>query len=209
MPSMAAASNGGDDRVAQTGSAVTRPTAWSSGSRTTSSRSGQPAAAHASSHEASASAAGWSWMNGAARATSGTALPDCAARGKPGGRLGHEEVPVGGGEDERSEELPKSGSAAGGSASAPAASGPSAPCRRAAPGRRRGGRPPTGRSRVRRAVTLGSGGGSVHPPTIRTIGIPISRNTTSAERGLPGSPITGIPPTSASSVGLPGFSDSP
>ena len=73
MPSMAAASNGGDDRVAHTGSAVTRPTAWSSGSRTTSSRSGQPAAAQASSHEASASAAGWSWMNGAARATSGTA----------------------------------------------------------------------------------------------------------------------------------------
>src|SRR5215210_8869285 len=69
MPSIAAASNGGDDRVAQMGSAVTRPTAWSSGSRTSSSRSGQPAAAHASSHAASASAAGRSWMNGAARAT--------------------------------------------------------------------------------------------------------------------------------------------
>ena len=62
MPSIAAASKGGDDERAQTGSAVTRPTAWSSGSRIASSRSGQPAAAHASSQAANASAAGRSWM---------------------------------------------------------------------------------------------------------------------------------------------------
>src|SRR5688572_19370062 len=68
MPSIAAASNGGDEVFAQTGSAVTRPTAWSSGSRTVSTRSGQPVSAHASSQAAKASAAGRSWMNGAARA---------------------------------------------------------------------------------------------------------------------------------------------
>ena len=72
IPSIAAASKGGEEVRAQTGSAVTRPTAWSSGSRTMSTRSGQPAAAQASSHAASASAAGRSWMKGAERATTGT-----------------------------------------------------------------------------------------------------------------------------------------
>ena len=43
-----------------------------------------------------------------------------------------------------------------------------------------------------------------HQPTRRTSGTPTSRNTTSAERGLPGRPSTGTPPQSASSVGLPG-----
>ena len=47
------------------------------------------------------------------------------------------------------------------------------------------------------------------PPTRRTIGMPSSRNTTSAERGLPGSPMTGTPPQSARSVGLPGRSAMP
>ena len=61
------------------------------------------------------------------------------------------------------------------------------------------------RSRASRARTAGSGGGVVQPPTRRTSGMPISRKTTSAERGLPGSPITGTPPHSASSVGLPGL----
>ena len=64
MPSIAAASNGGEEVCAQTGSAVTRPTASSSAIRTLSSRSGHPAAAQASSQAASASAAGRSWMNG-------------------------------------------------------------------------------------------------------------------------------------------------
>ena len=39
--------------------------------------------------------------------------------------------------------------------------------------------------------------------------MPTSRKTTSAERGLPGSPMTGTPPQSASSVGLPGRSAIP
>ena len=64
MPSIADASNDGDDRVAQTGSAVTRPTASWSPRRTGSTRSGQPAAAQAARQAASASAAGTSWMKG-------------------------------------------------------------------------------------------------------------------------------------------------
>ena len=47
------------------------------------------------------------------------------------------------------------------------------------------------------------------PATVRTSGIPTSRKTTSAERGLPGSPISGTPSQSASSVGLPGLIASP
>jgi hypothetical protein len=61
---MAEASKDGDERVAQTGSAVTRPTASCNPARTASTRGGQPAAAHASRHAASAWAAGTSWMNG-------------------------------------------------------------------------------------------------------------------------------------------------
>ena len=62
MPSMAEASKEGDERVAHTGSAVTRPTASASARRTGSRRSGQPAAASAARQAASASAAGTSWM---------------------------------------------------------------------------------------------------------------------------------------------------
>src|SRR3954452_15064375 len=64
MPSIAEASNDGDERVAHTGSAVTRPTASASPRRTVSTRSGQPAATHAARQAASASAAGTSWMKG-------------------------------------------------------------------------------------------------------------------------------------------------
>src|SRR5215210_5446642 len=64
IPSMADASNDGDERVAHTGSAVTRPTASASPSRTVSTRGGQPAAAQAARQAASASAAGTSWMKG-------------------------------------------------------------------------------------------------------------------------------------------------
>ena len=64
MPSIADASNEGDERVAHTGSAVTRPTASWSPIRTASTRAGQPAAAHAALQAASASAAGTSRMNG-------------------------------------------------------------------------------------------------------------------------------------------------
>ena len=64
MPSMPAASNDGDERVAHTGSAVTLPTASCSPRRTASTRLGHPAASHAARQAASASAAGTSWMNG-------------------------------------------------------------------------------------------------------------------------------------------------
>src|ERR1022692_1566897 len=61
------------------------------------------------------------------------------------------------------------------------------------------------RSRCSRARTTGSAGGLVQPPMRRTNGIPIRRKTTRADRGLPGSPITGTPAQSASSVGFPGL----
>ncbi len=64
MPSIADASNDGDERVAQTGSAVTRPTAACSAIRAASTRSAQPAAAQAARQAARAWAAGTSWMNG-------------------------------------------------------------------------------------------------------------------------------------------------
>ena len=50
MPSMAAASKGGDDREAQIGSAVTRPTASSSATVTAGTREGQAAAAQVCAH---------------------------------------------------------------------------------------------------------------------------------------------------------------
>jgi hypothetical protein len=64
MPSIAATSATGEQRVAQIGSAVTRPTASASGTVTGSIRSGQPAVAHASSHDRSATSAGTSLTNG-------------------------------------------------------------------------------------------------------------------------------------------------
>src|SRR3954469_9905377 len=64
MPSMAEASNDGDEGAAQTGAAVTRPTAAASSRRAVPTRSGQPAAAQAVRQAASASAAGTSWMKG-------------------------------------------------------------------------------------------------------------------------------------------------
>jgi len=64
IPSIAAASNDGEERVAHTGSAVTRPMASCSPRRTLSTRSGHPAAAHAERQAMSASAPGTSRMNG-------------------------------------------------------------------------------------------------------------------------------------------------
>src|SRR5512132_287289 len=64
MPSIAEASNDGEDRVAHTGSAVTRPTASCRSARFVSTRAGQPAAPHAVRQAASASAPGMSLMNG-------------------------------------------------------------------------------------------------------------------------------------------------
>src|SRR3954464_7851716 len=68
-PSIAEASNDGDERVAHTGAAVTRPTASWSPSRTASTRSGQAAAVHAARQAARASAAGTSWMKGVVATT--------------------------------------------------------------------------------------------------------------------------------------------
>src|SRR5579863_4414297 len=61
---MPAASNGGEDRTAQTGAAVTRPAASVNGTVTTGSRCGQPAARSAARHAPSACAAGTSLTNG-------------------------------------------------------------------------------------------------------------------------------------------------
>jgi hypothetical protein len=80
MPSIAAASKGGEDARAQIGSAVTRRTASASGNRTVSTRSGQPAAAQVSSQAASASAAGRSWMKGVARAIADILAPAATGR---------------------------------------------------------------------------------------------------------------------------------
>ena len=62
-----------------------------------------------------------------------------------------------------------------------------------------------GRSRSAGPGRRARAGGWLQPPTRRTSGDPMRRNTTSAERGLPGSPTIGTPPQSASSVGLPGL----
>src|SRR3954462_777140 len=64
IPSIADASNDGDERTAHTGSAVTCPTAPASGNGTASPRSGPPAASQAARHAARAAAAGTSWMKG-------------------------------------------------------------------------------------------------------------------------------------------------
>ena len=64
MPSIAAASNGGEDRVAHTGSAVTRPAASCTRTSTAGSRAGQPDASRALRQASRACAAGTSRMNG-------------------------------------------------------------------------------------------------------------------------------------------------
>lgn len=64
IPSIADASNGGEDLLAQTGSAVTRPTAAASPTRTAGKRGGQLAATRAARQAASACAAGTSRTNG-------------------------------------------------------------------------------------------------------------------------------------------------
>src|SRR5579863_10488780 len=61
---MPAASNGGDERTAHTGAAVTSPAASVTGTVTAGSRSGQPTARSAARQAPSACAAGTSLMNG-------------------------------------------------------------------------------------------------------------------------------------------------
>ena len=74
IPSMPAASKGGDERTAQTGPAVTRPAAWATGTRVAGILAGQPAASRASRQAARARAAGTSRMNGLSAPGKGTSL---------------------------------------------------------------------------------------------------------------------------------------
>ena len=100
MPSMPAASNGGDERTAHTGPAVTRPAASCTGTRTAGIRAGQPAAARTSRQACIARATGTSRINGlSAMASSGVDNDvDLGARVEPRGLLGNDDIPVGGGE---------------------------------------------------------------------------------------------------------------
>lgn len=66
-----------------------------------------------------------------------------------------------------------------------------------------------GTSAASTARSVGSAGGSSTPPRRHSTGMPITRNTTSADVGFPGRPNTGIPSHSARSVGLPGLSARP
>src|SRR5215208_8107588 len=95
IPSMAAVSYAGEERRAQTASAVTRPIAASSRKRSCGTRAGHPAAEHASSHAASACAAGRSRMNGSAIERH----LDLGVGGKAGRGLVDDDESVGGGED--------------------------------------------------------------------------------------------------------------
>src|SRR5919202_4627297 len=195
-PSIADASNDGDARAAHPGAAVTRHTASGSASRTASTRCGQPASRHAARQAASASAAGTSWMKGVVAikryeySVTSTSVP----AGSPVASSGTTTYPSAAVSTDSSADAPNSGVA-----TSPLTLTCTTSNRPAA----------EGMSRSRRARTRGSGGGSVMPPTSRTIGIPTSRKTTSAERGLPGSQMTGTSPASASSVGLPGRSAIP
>src|SRR5215467_5813005 len=64
MPSMPAASNGGEDRLAHTGSAVIRPVASASGTRSAGSLAEQPPASRAARQASRTRAAGTSRRNG-------------------------------------------------------------------------------------------------------------------------------------------------
>src|SRR5436305_12904456 len=98
IPSIAAESNGGEERRAQIAAAVTRPTQLSTGTVTASRRGGQPAAAQHSRHADCALAAGTSWRKGLVPLAIREDL-DGLARGQAIGVLGHDHVAVGRGED--------------------------------------------------------------------------------------------------------------
>src|SRR5215469_10954453 len=242
---MPAASNGGDDRLAHTGSAVTRPAASSSGTVMAGSRAGQPAASRALRQAARARAAGTSRMNGLsvmiksaqqldAGSASGDpgnpwqggggsqpgwlATDDNAARGSPGDAS--PAVLLLGALRQRYRVTSTSAPASRPVASSGTMTYPSAVVRidSSADSPKTGAARPScsrtwttsrrpvaeARSRSSRARTTGSAGGLVQPPTRYSSGMPISRKTTRADRGFPGSPMTGTPAHSASSVGLPG-----
>ena len=92
MPSIPAASNGGEDRTAHTGAAVTSPAAPVTGTVAAGSRSGQPAASRTARQAARAWAAGMSLMNGLSGIQDHVHL---AARVKPGRLVWDHNVAVG------------------------------------------------------------------------------------------------------------------
>src|SRR6266699_2278053 len=108
---MPAASNGGDERTAHTGPAVTRPAAWATGTCVAGILAGQPAASRTSRQAACARAAGTSRMNG----LSVTASPavdgdlDLGTRVESRGLLGNDDIPVGGGEHGQQRGQPEQG----------------------------------------------------------------------------------------------------
>jgi hypothetical protein len=95
---MAAASNGGEERRAQIGLAVTRPIEACTDSVMVSVRCGHPAAARHSRHARNALASGTSRKNGVVRLAIQDNL-DGLAGGQAVGILGHDHEAVGGRED--------------------------------------------------------------------------------------------------------------
>src|SRR6185312_7255171 len=96
MPSIAAASNGGDERTAHTGAAVTSPAASATGTGAAGSRSGHLAASRAARQASSACAAGTSWMNGLLAGLSGIQdYVHFAASIQPGRLLRDHDVAIG------------------------------------------------------------------------------------------------------------------
>src|SRR5580700_4550273 len=96
MPSIPAASNGGEDRTAHTGAAVTSPADSVTGTVITGSRSGQPAASRAARQAARACAAGTSVRNGLSGIQDHVHL---AARVEPGSLVRDHDIAVGRGQD--------------------------------------------------------------------------------------------------------------
>ena len=192
MPSIAEASYAGDERSAQTGAAVTRPSASASATSTASTRvhTLQPGRERLAGRDVGEE-------RGAPR---NGRLSHRARRRPPCRRRVRSPARARGSSRRR----PPSVRAARTSRSAG-----SRPRRGPRPGRRRAALRRSGTSRDSAARTIAAGGGAVMPATVRTSAIPTSRKTTSAERGLPGRPISGTPSQSASSVGFPGLSASP
>src|SRR3954469_25289936 len=157
MPSIADASNDGDERVAHTGSAVTRPSASASARRTAGRRSGQAAVAQAALQAASASAAGTSWMKGVVATQRYSVTSTSAPAPRPVASSGTTTYPSAAERIDSSAEAPNSGRAT------PSRTATCTTSRRPAA---------DGMSRSSRARSVGSGGGSVMPPTSRTTGIP-------------------------------------